>query len=228
MSLLRLHQAVMGQGGGGGPTDPYWANVVSLLHFDGSNGSTTFADQKGKTWSSVNGAQLTTSVSKFGTASLTLAAAGSYASTLGSADFNFGTGDFTVEGWYQFTSTARQYIYSNNSNSAAILITPSSGLLEVYGPSSHVINAGSTPLSTGAWYFLSLSRNGNTWRFFVDGVVYQSVTDSRSWGSSSGGVQLAVGGGSRYSGYIDDFRVTKGVGRYTSNFTPPAAAFPNS
>lgn len=218
--------------GGGGATDPYWSSVVSLLHFDGADGSTTFTDQTGKVWSGIgSSAQIDTAQSKFGGSALEVPTGGDYIRRACTADDNFGTGDFTIEFFRRFAATGRKYTFEINGNDAAIIITPSSGLLEVYGPGSYVINAGTTPFSTGTWYHLALAREGNTWRFFRDGVLYQSATDSRSWGTSTGFVTISGGAGSSAlagTGHWDEVRITKGVARYTAGFTVPSAAFPDS
>jgi hypothetical protein len=80
-------------GGGGGSTDPYWSSVVSLLHFDGANASTTFTDQTGKTWSAYGGVQIDTAQSKFGGASGLFNGASDYITTPSTAELTFGAGD---------------------------------------------------------------------------------------------------------------------------------------
>lgn len=83
-------------GGGGGGTDPYWANVSSLLHFDGSGA--TLVDEKGKTWTCNGGATQSTSSPIVGTASALFGTSSSdYIYSQSSSDFAFGTGDFTIE-----------------------------------------------------------------------------------------------------------------------------------
>lgn len=212
--------------------DPNFANVVSLIHFDGPNGSTTITDQKSHAWTALSPAEISTTQSKFGGSSAKFTAgSGSLVQTsMGSADWNFGTGAFTIEMQAYFTASGRGYLFDLNSNVCTFIITPSSGLIEIYGPGSYVINAGSTPFNTGQWYAIALTRSGNTWRVFVDGVLYVSATDSRSWGSS--GTNMIIGGDAGLSavtdGYLDEWRVTKGVARYTSNYVPQTAPFPNS
>lgn len=230
--MLRRLMMAGAAGGGGGGADPYWANVVSLLHFDGENGSTSLTDETGRAWSAVNSAIIDASQSKFGGSSCLFNANNSYAQAAASNDFGFGTGDFTVETHARWLSGAgRGYIFDTGTNKSALIITASSGLVEVYGPSSWVINAGSTPFVTGQWYHLALVRNGNAWTFYRDGVAYVSnASDTRSWGDSTVAFRIGNSGAAetRHIGNLDEFRITKGVARYTANFTPPTAPFPNS
>lgn len=212
----------LGAGHGGGMP----GTLVSLLHFDGADGSTTITDETGKVWTANGSAQLDTAQAKFGPSSLLMPdGSASITRALTGADA-FGTGDFTIEMFRRFDSGARQYLYSQNNNDAAIIFTPSSGALEVYGPSSYVIASGSTPQSTGVWYHLALTRAANVWRFFIGGALYESITDARSWGQSSGTLTIAGAFGANVAtGHFDEFRVIQGHAVYTANFTPPSAPF---
>lgn len=101
-----LRRAMMAGGG-----DPYWANVVSLLHMDGANGSTTFTDQKGKTWTPNGNVQISTAQSVFGGSSAAFDGVNDSLSIASHADFGFGTGDWTVECFVRQTTTAAQVIF---------------------------------------------------------------------------------------------------------------------
>lgn len=218
--------------GGGGGGDPSFASVSALLHFNGSNGSTTFTDSGpgARTFTAFGNAQLSTSGPKFGTASLLLDGSGDYLSSSANAAYDFGTGDFTIEFWVNFTGTGTQYVMDYAAaNTSVIAITPSSGAVWVYSQGSFAINAGSTTFATGTWYFIQLSRSGGTWTVFRDGSQYAQVTgqSSRTFGSSS--LSLLIGtagnGGSQLNAKLDEFRITKGVAR---SATFPTAAFPDS
>src|SRR5690606_11367203 len=79
-------------------TDPHWANVVSLLHFDGSNSSTTITDETGTSWTAYDGAAISTAQSVFGGASAFLdGGSDTIRHTSDQPDFDFGSGDFTIE-----------------------------------------------------------------------------------------------------------------------------------
>lgn len=218
---------------GGGGTDPNWANVVSLLHFDGPDGSTTITDQRSHAWTAIPPAEISTDQSKFGgsSARFTPSTISIIQTSTGSADWDWGTGDFTIEAQVYFSGSTRCYIFDLGSNTAALIITPSTGVVEVYGPGSWVINSGSTPFSTGQWYALALVREGNDWTLYRDGVAYVTATDSRSWGSSGSAMSIgasSVSSAITVNGFIDEWRVTKGVARYSGTYTPQTAAFPNS
>lgn len=213
-------------------TDSHWANVVSLLHFDGADGSTTISDAKGMlTWTAVGNAQIDTAQSKFGGASGLFDGAGDCVEAGASEGFNFGTGDFTIEMFVRFTGAGRAYLFSLGTNQAALIVTPSSGAVEVYGPGSYVINAGATSFATGAWFHIALVRSGNTWTVYRNGAAYVSATDSRAWGNNANVLDVGLVRSpdtNGLNGHIDELRITKGVARYTANFTPPTAPFPNS
>ncbi|MGE3298622.1 MAG: phage tail protein, partial [Porticoccaceae bacterium] len=77
----------------GAGEDPYWNNVVALLHMDGTNGSTTFTDQKGHTFTATGNAQISTAQSKFGGASALFDGTGDLVSSADHADWALGAGD---------------------------------------------------------------------------------------------------------------------------------------
>lgn len=221
-------------GGGGGGGDPYWADVSSLLHFDGPNGSTTFTDETGKSWSAAGNAQLSTTGPKFGSACGLFDGTGDYISTTSHADFGFGAGDFTIEGWAYRTATGDRCIFDNRNGSSTgigVYATVSAGGTGGLAVASNTAVMARAPDTTpsASWYHWAVARSGTTLRGFVNGVQELSVTDSRTYASSApcviGATYLA---GAGFSGRLDEIRITKGVARYTSAFTPPTAPFPNS
>jgi hypothetical protein len=207
----------------GGSADPYWSNVVLAMHLDGTNGSTTFTDLTGKTTSAVGAGAISTAASKFGGASLaTAATAGARASP--SIDFSFG-GDFTIDGWFNFTSVP----------SAAYLFDVGGGfnLGVQYNFNTIGIERGAlygavswTP-TVGQWYHIALERSGSTLYLYIDGLLVTSQAGfSSTLGSSIGYLSIGLtGSSSGVPGYVDDFRVTKGVARWTSTFEVPKVPF---
>lgn len=221
------------EGGGGG--DPYWNQVSLLLHCDGTNGSTTFVDSSNsaKTVTAVGNAQITTTDPKFDTGALLLDGNGDYVTTAAFTDFDLGTGDFTIEFFVKFNGAGRQYMLDYvQQNLSVIAITTNTGVVEVYTQASHAINSGATPFNLGQWYHISLSRSGGTWSIYRDGSLYVQATGqaSRTFGSSSFGLVIGASGAGAVpaNATFDEVRITKGVARYTSNFTPPTQAFADS
>ena len=85
-------------------------------------------------------------------------------------------------------------------------------------------------LSTGQWYNFSFTREGSTFRLFVDGVLGATATNSGVLHDPGTNGALYVGTtnvGSPYGkfhGYLDDIRVTKGIAIYTTAYTVPTRA----
>lgn len=248
----RGHHGLLMAGGGGGPaTDPNFANVVALLHFEGANNSTTFTDQTGKAWTANNGAKITTGFAKYGAASGNLnAGSGNTITTPSHADFNFGSGDFTVELWAylpgitghnqgivcrdQIGGTRGWLMYTQNPSD------PKPGALSFsawVGGTIYTVSD-SASLATGTWHHVAACRDGGTLRLYKNGVQISNTAITGSVGAPSEpcavgnlwGVGAAFGPDTIMNGYADELRITKGVCRYPggTTFTPPGAAFPNS
>ena len=210
--------------------DQYWDKVVLALPMDGADNSTAFPDLKGKTVTRYGDAKISTAQSKFGGASAYFDGTGDYLACAAHADFGFGTGDFSIECWLYISGgqgTDRgitDFRASGGSDIGTFFISTSNKLAVWYG--SLVGNTGAA-LSTGQWYHVSLTRQSGTTRCFLNGVLEWSSSASINFGTTrplgiGGSVATGIVGSSPFSGYIDDLRITKGVARYTANFTPPA------
>lgn len=222
-------------------TDPNFASVQLLLHMNGTNGSTTFTDSSGtpKTVTAAGGAQISTTQSKFGGASGSFDGTGDYLTAAG-AGLAVGSGNFTIEGWFYFNSlqTGIRTLWAHRSTNATIggaLVTHSSGALSLYIAESafdwQVLGfSPSLTVSATTWHHIALVRDGNTIRTFLDGAAGTTTTFTGSV-HTSGDFSLMAGaqdGTQEVDGYCDEFRLTVGVARYTSAFTPPTAAFPDA
>jgi hypothetical protein len=219
-----------------GPTDPNFSSVALLFNGDGTNGSTSFTDlsSNSQTITAVGNAQVDTSIKKFGTGSVKFDGTGDYLDIPGSEDFNFGSGDFTIEFWLNINSNnVTQAITdprsSDNDNVPLVWVQGYSGVVYYYAGGANKI-VGTTQLATGQWYHVALARNGSTTTLYLDGSSEGSFTDNLTYIQPT---TLKIG--QRYTGtafnldgYLDDFRITKGLARYTANFTPPTAEFPTS
>jgi hypothetical protein len=214
--------------GGGGSTDPYFANVVLLMHCDGSNGSTTYVDNSSyaRTITAYNGAALSTSSPKFGTASSLHDGVDDYVEVTASSDFVMGTAtDFTIEFW----------LYADSSQPVSCGIGQGSGsYVVVYGGSLYVGNGAANMIIHSyaglydTWTYIAVSRTGSTIKLFINGTSVNTGTNA-AWGANSTLLLMrSPVVGSFGKGKIDDLRITKGVGRYNSNFSSPSAAFPDS
>jgi len=212
-----------------------------LLHGNGTNGSTTITDSSltPKTVTAVGNAQISTAQSKFGGASLAFDGTGDYGfiDTQMSA-FEYDA-DFTIEGWFFFNTNNVGYqgmvgTTAGGDQQGHILITEANNTIAFLGATATtwntVCNSSQVP-STNAWHHIAVSRSGSTVRLFYNGTQIGSTTSSNFIRSGTsmrvGGYQFFPGGARSFNGYIDDLRITKGVARYTSNFTPPTAPFPD-
>jgi hypothetical protein len=91
--------------------------------------------------------------------------------------------------------------------------------------------ASSTAIVTNQWQHVAASRENGTLKLFIDGTQVLSVATSSSLTGPGSGESVTVGAittssgfANYFTGYISDARITKGVARYTANFTPPTAA----
>lgn len=212
--------------------DPSYSSVGVLLHGNGENNSTTFTDS-GPDARTVtrNGTNVvvSTAQSKYGGASIYLpGGSGDYLTIASNADFDFGTGDFTVEFWaYATKSQPLDLLNFMSSGATRILIYYNSSELRFWDTAVDNFGTSYTWPSGGAsWVHFAFCRSGTTLRGFANGAQVWSATYGSSTPSGCDvhiGRSWTGGSGREFGGYIDDFRITKGVARYTSAFTPPDA-----
>lgn len=221
--------------GGGGSTDPDFASVTALLHMAGSDGGTTFTDVTGRTWTTSGNAQIDTAQSQFGGASGLFDGTGDYISASSSAGFDLFGGDFTVECWIRVSASAPAdciwHIESAANSYLSVFID--SLAIKMY---SIVAGAGggfkitTSAVTANAWHHIALTKTGTTFTLWVNGASGGTSTTT-TYPTGNMPMYIARSGTATtaqdYAGWIDEFRVTKGVCRYTSSFSP-AGPFPDS
>ncbi len=217
---------------GGSERDPYFANVVALLHMDGADGSTTFTDSSplGATYTAVGNAQVDTAQSVFGGGSLLCDDVGDYLQGPSSSNYSFPAGtDFTVEAWTRFAATpVNEYILASATSGGLVFLVSSGNLRISRQATGDDISRTFSP-TLNVWYHVAGTRSGTTYRVFIQGIQ-QGATVSTTVNYPT--IAPRIGGNAAstdsFNGWIDDFRLTRGVARYTGSFTPPTRAFPNS
>jgi hypothetical protein len=223
--------------GGGG--DPYWDNVSYLLVGNGANGTTTniVDSSKNNLATTINGnTVISTAKSKFGSGSVYFDGSGDSLSLPDSSLLELGSSSFTIDFWIN-ASTSTQYstVYSRSPAAFAAgswtllfnFTTATSGDIAFfcgdYSLASGLLLTSGININDGAWHFIALVRNGSSWVLYVDGVSYATNTWSGTITDLASGPR--IGNDQFYArdllGYIYDFRHTKGVARYTANYTPP-------
>jgi hypothetical protein len=226
--------------------DLYFPKVTVLLPFDGTNGATSTTDSSNSNHTVTFGgdAEISTAQSKFGGSSLSLDGNGDYVELPRSTN-QLVSEDFTIEFWFRINSGAGSETcalfgsyYTTPAGKGMILqSTPTYNHVHFvwhYGASNwaslNETTGTRTALSNNTWYHVAVTRSGSTWRLFLDGTQEDSVTQSSYITDSGSTSRVGSYGPSdtalhRLNGYIDDFRITKGLARYTSNFTPPTTAY---
>ena len=206
-----------------------------LLHCNGADGSTTFIDSAtGKTVTAVGNAQIDTAQSKFGGASALFDGNDDYLTIPDSADWDMGTGAFTVDYWIRFVSLAtgagRDCMVDVGGVTLGFFIRywGDQGL-EISGSDAAGILTPWTP-SLNTWIHVAVVRTGNSLMAFIDGTQIGSTFDCTAWNiNQSAGVYIGSSIGNptteEVDGWMDEIRISKGIARWTANFTPPNRAY---
>ena len=230
---------------GGLPGDPYWANVSYLLVGNGTNGTTTnIKDSSSNNLTTNNtNAVISTAQSKYGSGSVYFNGSSSKLQIPQNSLFTFGTGAFTVEFWIYAAGyptglggDAQGYIAFRNlagGNFGLFIGVLSGATNRLFTSSSGVDITASSTYANGAWIHIAYVRNGTTATLYQDGASVGSATLSANM-TSSGAVNIGSGewpaAPTLMNAYIYDLRITKGVARYTANYTPapfpPTSAMP--
>lgn len=208
--------------------DPYFSDVILLLPMEGEDNSTTFTDISltPKSVTANGNAKISTTQSKWGNGSGYFDGVGDYLS-MSNAAFAFGTSNFTIEMWvYPSGSGSFQtFVSTRDVNQGIFFGLNTGGLYPVCYNKSTMLALSPISLSSAQWNHVALSRSGSALTIFVDGMIAVKVGISENFTSSI--LRVGITDTSLiypFTGYLQDIRITTGIGRY-GNFTPPNKLF---
>lgn len=223
--------------------DPYWANVVLLVDASSyTNGSTpSTIDVKGKTPTYRNNAQVKTDQFKFGTSSLYFDGTNDRVSFPDSNDWAMNTGNATWEAWVRpegsFTGGQRFFLGQAASTgavySALLRRNTNDDFQAGVGDGGANYEGQIATMPSDTWVHVALVRSGGNVFGSINGVVTLLATPGAITMADVPG-PMTLGGyadadhATNFKGWMDQVRITKGVARYTNNFTAPTAPFPHS
>lgn len=212
------------------PTAPVTAitNTQMLTNF--TNGGIVDAHSS-NALQTAGDAKLSTSVTKFGTASMAFDGTGDYLSAPYNPLYALETGDFTVEAWvYRSVTGAEHNIAVTRSAGGSdgwnLRINSSNTLQFYYTGGSSLTSTGTIPATT--WTHVAVTKSGNTVRLFINGNIDGSNAAFGTGNANTQPLRIGVANDNTtgyMNGYIDDLRITKGFARYTANFPVPTSAF---
>lgn len=235
------------------PISPLRTSGTSSIYSNSGNVNTTFAaantsllcnftnagitDATGlNVFETVNQANVSTTVAKY-TRAIAFDGTDDYLVAPYNSAFNFGTGPFTIECWVYFRQFAANRMIFENYTSAAtdggyqFYYRTTGSSITFYGNGVVIAQSSFTGHVANTWYHVAAARDtSNNLRVFVDGTQYANVVYSSNLNIAASsrpvvGIQ-AVTSTNDLDGLIEDLRVTKGVARYTGNFTPPTRTLP--
>lgn len=143
------------------------------------------------------------------------------------------SGTYTIEAWINCTNVASYnsifFVGNWNSNQGIRFSLDASKLAFSLNAGGRQINGTST-LANNTWYHVAVVNDGTNIKTYVNGVQDGSASatapaNNTSYVTIGAYIDTNYSPGTRYffNGYIQDFRIYKGVAKYTSNFTPPIA-----
>ena len=212
----------------------------SLLHMNGVDGSTTFTDNATggtHTWTAYGNAQIDTAQSKFGGSSGLFDGTGDYIDTSDSPDWAFGSEAFTIDFWAKRTrSGVNEWIfgqggpsleqywgmqwYTNNYVYCNFRKASDGGMVQLQS---------TITISDTNWHHYAYVRDGNTQRLFIDGVARGTANVTGQFQVDNAYkfaiARLGQYNGFYFAGWVDEFRISKGIARWTASFTPPSEEY---
>ena len=214
-------------------------HTVLLLHFNREDGSRNFVDDSvagNHTVTALGDAQIDTEQYKFGGSSAFFDGdpdytVGDFLAIPDSDDWFLFGGDFTVDFWIRLNSLGKEQDICGQREGGKVWIISilPNNLFYIYeqdnGVKVEIMTKEVLEIAPHAWYHIAVVRSGKRLYVFLDGVS-QRIKVKKSFNGNNNIVSpLHIGqhgwGGSYLDGWLDEFRISKGVARWTSNFTPP-------
>jgi hypothetical protein len=216
-----------------GIKDQYFSSVTFLSHFDTLDYPYTGIKNAGTgTDPTLVSTSFVTAASTFQTTvGYVNGAANSRINVTSNAGYDFGTGDFTIETWVKFPSIPGSKNFwdfrSGGTSVSPNVAIWSDGSIRYFGQASSGVGITGTAgrCSDAGWHHIAISKISSVTKMFIDGTQEGSnYTDTYNYTSNG----FAIGNGNNQAGigdsgcacYVAGTRITKGVGRYSTTFTP--------
>lgn len=194
-----------------------------LMHFEDAN---VYDAAQVSDLSLVGNTAASATQTKYAARSVYFDGTGGYCTVPASPNFAFGTGDFTVEAWVYSPDNTRKSLLESRSapTSTAGYAFICEDYIRFY---SKGFKISSSAMPTNQWAHIAWVRENGTLYFYLNGqqdattyALTNNFTDPLTYAPKIGGSSTA---GEEWVGYIEDLRITKGLARYTANFTPPTS-----
>jgi len=226
------------------PSVSTWSKIIygngTFVAISSDNTRAAYSVNQGRTWTATSLSSstaitltgtpiLSTAQSKFGISSLSLDGS-SYVTVASDDRFAYNKEDFTIECFIRLNSIGgTQTIIDQRTagNEAAILIdVQATGAVRLYILGTARITS-ATLVTANTWTHIAVSRASGTTRLFVNGTVQSTTyTDANVYAARPVAIGVNAISGSAYTtGYIDEVRISRGVSKYTTTFTPTSSAF---
>lgn len=222
------------------------ANVSLLLPMSGTNNGVSFPDKsltpKSVAVSGDTKTITTAGIPKYYGSCAYFDGSGDRLTVSSHADFNLGTGDFTIGLWFRRassdTETYARILQFGSDNTAGVLTVFANAatgtecrpyIAGYSGASVTFVEPGVSTTTQDTWHHLEIDRSGNTWYVWIDGLLsnqgtyasYNVIQNALYIGSNNSGVK-------EFAGYMQDLIIIKGQALHTAPFTPPAQLVPPS
>ena len=212
--------------------DNYANQVDLLLHFEEVDGSDLVDSSSTDASVALDAGSLNSDNARFGSKSLSVPASGTgcQVNKLQSNEHDiFPASDYTIEMYFKLNQGVNDSKLFKTSGNGLILKIQNSnnqislGTSESLTGNNYNAMAGSTPapyLETDRWYHVAVVRKDGDIKTYLDGSL-RSTNSEQNNNAINGTYNI----GENLDGYIDELRITNGIARYTSNFTPQTSAF---
>lgn len=219
-------------------------NTRLMLHFDGANDSTTITDSSWylKAPSAVNHAKISTAQSKFGGSSLYLDGTDDYVTIPADSAWFVDGLSFCVDCWIRPAAASWMTLFAFQGDTHLGLGFNTGGTARnlsmfassngsdwgmISGDSGSYNGRGTVSIALDTWTHVAMVRNGNNWRTYINGTKDIDITVSSAVVGKIEALNIGRWGANCYfwNGYIDEFRWSRGVPRWTGDFTPETSAY---
>lgn len=194
-----------------------------LIQSNNANGSTVFTDLSavGNTITGYGGLSHSTAAYKNGKSSIYFDGTDDYLSIPDSENWNFGSGDFSIEFFVRFSANNSNYtIISQKGNSGNIgwTVQYSGGNIALFRSYDGINQVSDlyyifVPV-VGQWYHILISRQDGLLRLYADGIKRSEITDGNSFYNSASPLQIGTQNSVAFlNGYLDQIRISTGIAR---------------